>query len=221
MGVLSEPEVPTWIANLPAEANAIAAAPVIFISVIIVVGLGIWGLLSLVYRTRLSNKDSQIELLKSRLAAYGEKLDGATPDEAKERIEKLEQQVKQLMPRTLNPEQKQALGRHLRTLGPARSIEITNEVTGGPDGKKYADDLGRLFESVGWAVTRNSCMGQTHPATGLGIALVGAIPVGIESDLIQVFQSVGLAFDSLPGGHRSAPGGQQAELALLISRPDV
>jgi hypothetical protein len=217
-----------WIENLPAEAKAIANAPVFFISAVVLVAVGTWRIVSWAFGSRLQHKEAElkskrgeIDLLERQLADYRKKLDGATPDEAQARIEKLERQVNQLMPRKLSPEQKQTLQQHLRHLGSAHSITITNEVSS-KDAKPYADELVRFFVSLGWTVATMHTMGRTHPPTGLGILLIGAIPAGMESDLIQAFQSAGLPFDSLPGAHHAPPtSAPQTDVALLISQPAV
>lgn len=216
--------MPAWIENLPAELKAIEAAPAIFVLVVAALAVGVWVLLSWSYRSQLSNKDAQleskrseIELLERQLSDFKQKLHGASPDEAKARIDELERQVKELMPRKLSPEQKQMIEQQLRRLGSSHSITIAHDMSCS-DGGKYADDFGRLFQALGWKVSRPSVLGVSGPPpSGLGILISGGLPVGIESELGEALKRAGVGFDYRSHPPRAVPANQQTELELLIS----
>jgi hypothetical protein len=212
--------MPTWIVELPGEWKAVIDAPAIFIFTLVVLAVGIWSAVSWSYRSLLRNKDGEMRLLERQLSAYKEKLEGASPEEAKARIDQMEQQLKKLTPRKLSQEQKQTLEQNLRHLGAAHSVSILTDMSCS-DGAKYGADIGHLLSSsLGWAITSGGVIGPAYrPPTGLGIQITGAIPVGTELAVGQAFQRAGVDFDYLPGTHSQPPGGPRTALGLFVGHP--
>jgi hypothetical protein len=81
--------MPGWLEELWREAKAIASVPFLFAAVVLVAAVAIWGALHWSYRATMSAKDRHIAMLERRVAEYRESVGGATPDEAKHRIETL------------------------------------------------------------------------------------------------------------------------------------
>ena len=66
------------------EWAVISQSPVSFITVIFIVAGIVWAALRWQYETRITHRDDEI-------AAYKRKLDGATPDEARANLNRLEE----------------------------------------------------------------------------------------------------------------------------------
>jgi hypothetical protein len=88
---------------LVGEARVIKGAPVSFVACTLVAGFIIWFALDWKYSSLISNrdsvitnKDSQIALVTGERDNYREKLNGASPDQAKARIDALEAKVASL-----------------------------------------------------------------------------------------------------------------------------
>ncbi len=78
---------------ISAEFHVIKRAPVTFGAGIVLVSLGVWVALSWNYARQLETKDATIELQKTQLEEYTRRFEVASPDEAKERIFKLQAQI--------------------------------------------------------------------------------------------------------------------------------
>jgi hypothetical protein len=130
--------------------QVIAGAPAIFIMAILLVAVAIWIALRWAYGTRLHNKDALIDLQVAQLNDYKDKLSGASPDQAKARIEALETQVQQLAPRSLNEVQSSSISAVAARMG-AHRIYVGSDMAC-PDGNRFARQLGHAFQNAGWSV---------------------------------------------------------------------
>ena len=74
--------MPDWISKILQEWAVISAAPVSFFGTLFLLGLAVWGVIAFSYSNTLSSKNATIELLNGRLAAYQDKLKGASPEQA-------------------------------------------------------------------------------------------------------------------------------------------
>jgi hypothetical protein len=79
------------IERLAKEWPVISGAPISFAIAVVVLGMLIWLALRWQYGARLSHRDDEI-------AAYRRKLDGASPDEAAQKIDALERRLDSLTP---------------------------------------------------------------------------------------------------------------------------
>ncbi|RJT42671.1 hypothetical protein D3227_02125 [Mesorhizobium waimense] len=101
----------------------------------------------------------RIALLKERIESYKEKLDGASPEEARLRIDRLEARIRQLeatAPRTLGPEQMEAIAEAGRR-SPGR-ILITYDSAASDGGALQAQFL-QAFRKAGWTASGNFMAG--------------------------------------------------------------
>jgi hypothetical protein len=81
------------------------------------------------YGGAISAKDGPIEALKSQIEGYKIKLNGASPDEAKARIESLENKLAQLEPRRLPVPQPASFIANARSpIGVTFAVEIVEDV---------------------------------------------------------------------------------------------
>lgn len=117
-----------------------------------------------------------IAQLRVRLKEFETSLDGATPDEARRRIESLTARVARLEPRRLTGKQK-AILQPLLTLPESAGITNINVAYDAAcgDGKEYAGDFIRLLTSCpGWRPCRVTIFGSSHRAeAGLAIVCFG------------------------------------------------
>ena len=92
--------MPKWLDDIFAELPVIKAAPrsfAIVTTTVIVVAVGaIWFSMNWSYGVMLTGRDQQIAILRDRITAYEQKLQGATPDQAAGKIANLEQEVASL-----------------------------------------------------------------------------------------------------------------------------
>src|SRR5260370_11304288 len=92
-----------FIKYILGEWRMIAQSPVSFIVAVLVIGLFIWGAMTWGYGREMS-------LLSQQVADYKDKLSGASPNEAKTKIERLISEVaalrNQMQGRRLTPEQR-------------------------------------------------------------------------------------------------------------------
>ncbi|RWH69157.1 hypothetical protein [Mesorhizobium sp.] len=140
------------IDRLAKEWPVISGAPFSFIIAIAIVGTVIWLALRWQYGARLTHRDDEI-------AAYKRKLDGASPDEARLHIDRLEARIRQLeaiAPRTLGPEQIEAIIEAGRR-APGR-IYITYD-SAASDGGALQAQLLQAFRKAGWAASGNFMAG--------------------------------------------------------------
>ena len=79
-----------------ARGQAIASAPILVGAGIVLLTALIWELVHWSYQGLLSGKDAHIVPLDRRLADYRDHLNGASPEEARRRIDALEVEVKTL-----------------------------------------------------------------------------------------------------------------------------
>ena len=126
--------------------------------------------------------DSRLKLRDDQIADYKEKLHGATPNEAKSRIEALEKAVADAAPRRLGQNKCHELSEHLK--GSSGSIHWRAS-TFSPDSYGYMRDFLELFSSLGWKVSH----GQTeNPAATVGskTGLVLFVGPGAQDEMNRV-----------------------------------
>jgi hypothetical protein len=140
----------------------VTAAPIPFaVAVAIAAGL-IWLAVGWSYSAVLSSKNAQIELQDRQLADYKQKLDGATPDQARAKIEALERTVKMTVGARWEPLDKSqisTLAAKLKEIPKSRaSIMYENAL-----GKEMAESIFAAFKEAGWdqaALSTGSGLGE-------------------------------------------------------------
>ena len=183
------------------EWPAISSAPVSFITGAFVVGLAMYGLARLQTRDRVSSLEERLKLKDDRIADYENQLGGASPDEAKERMDDLQAQIQQLrqdtQPRSLTDEQREQLA---HSLGPTvGSIIIFTDLRCDPK-DLLGPQLAHAFESAGWRVDTGQVMGPGNPPVeGLSIRSSDRLnPSQLEQSVIAAFSDTAISF-SLQG----------------------
>lgn len=140
---------------------------------------------------QIAGKTAQIELQDRQIADYKEKLQGATPDQAKARIEELEARLEarltRLEPRTLTIEQRRTLVETARIPpGQPRYGLVISHEGGCPDCPVYAAAFERALQDAGWHVINGMIMGPSQrPSTGVGLVVPDPAQLSSEAAALQ------------------------------------
>jgi hypothetical protein len=149
------------------ELSTIAHAPVAFIAAILILGTAAWWALDWRYSGIIANRDAELSSAKVQRDDYKDKLQGATPDQAKARIDALEARLANVEPRRLNNEQRTKLIEKLR-LPPNISYKIAIGAKASGDSLQYQADIVGSFAAAGnWIVNEYQAMGiGSRPPSG-------------------------------------------------------
>ena len=204
------------IRYLAGEGRVILQAPATFlVAIAIVFGIA-WVALDWKYSSQISNLQSRLSLRDDQIADYKDKLNGATPDEAKKRLDELETQVRALSPRRLTNEQKGKLTQALA--GTSGVIEIAQDAAVS-DAKAFTGDLATCFQVAGWTVSLPSIFAPGYvPPTGVALRVLnpGSLRPA-ELNAKKALEAAGIEFN-IEGGFRPP---NPARLATMPPDPDV
>lgn len=132
------------------EARLIAEVPVVFGAAVLFFGAIIWAVLRRRYSARIEHRNRIIALYKARL-------DGATPDQARAKMDSLEGQVLSLKNREwpkLTPAAVTDFERILASQGP----HLVSVLPQDRDSVFLARDLVDAFKRIGWKAKRETSM---------------------------------------------------------------
>jgi hypothetical protein len=172
------------------ELRVIARAPIVFAAALLILGSGIWWALDWRYSGIIANRDSEISSLQIQRDEYKDKLSGASPEQAAQRIAALEAKVKDLEPkpqRHLTDEQKQQLVKGLKSLAPdIQQIYIFAEAAREPT--RFAAEFLQVFKEAGInPLGPISTIPNYVDETGI---LVGLLDPAQPSDLAKKYMDV-------------------------------
>jgi hypothetical protein len=143
----------------------VTAAPIPFAIAVVVTGGLIWFAVGWSYSSVLSGKTAQIELQDRQLADYRDKLKGATPEEAKAKIEALENTVRMIVGERWEPLSKAEIATFASKLKDIKnsraSIMYENAFC-----KEMAQSIFDAFKLAGWDEAK------LEPGLGLGEGIV-------------------------------------------------
>jgi hypothetical protein len=194
------------------ELRAITRAPVTFGAAVLVMTVVIsWAV---IWSFR-----QETTLLRQQISEYKDKLDGASPDEAKTALDALADEVTalqaRLKPRRVTSYQRQIIADRLKVpTGAQYALAIVHE-GGCWDCPQYAADFDGTFRSIpGWLVSNRVIMGLVQrPPHGLAVVIADPLhPSPQESVLLQALQAAGIEFD-LQGAQPTLDKGLQLLLA--------
>lgn len=173
----------------------ISKAPVPFLTAVAFVSWAIWQAMKYSYDTRLVNAESTKELMERQLQEYKDKLSGASPDEAKARMDALEAKLDSLSPRTLDIDAK---NRMLMVLSsqPGRQISIAYDAAV-RDAKIYCLSLTAAFREAKWQVINSTILGVGNPPI-TGIIVNVSDPNNLtqaQQAMCNALQAAGIQFD--------------------------
>jgi hypothetical protein len=125
-----------------------ANLPTFFVILVLIIG-AIWWIMNWRYGDLLASKNGQIELQDRQLADYKQKLDGASPDQAKSKIDALERRVRVTVGKEWEPLTRVeivALTSKLKAISKTR-IQIMYE---NALGKELAESFLEAFKAADW-----------------------------------------------------------------------
>lgn len=201
------------------EWGTITAAPRSFITAVAIVVVlavgGVWFLMDLKYGGAISAKDGTIETLKSQIEGYKNKLNGASPDEAKARIENLENKLAQLEPRRLTGPQRESFIANARSpVGVTFALDILEDGLC-PDCNRYAAEIASALAAAGgWNIRQPMGFGIAQKSPK-GITLKVPDPARMPDAatvLAVALRAGNMALDIL-----AAPVPRNAEVELVVS----
>lgn len=211
-------EIVEYVAN---SWDLIEGQPNLFLAVAIIVATAVTFYWRHHFSGQLNTLRERLALKDERLSDYQAKLDGASPDEAKARIDALEERVQSLAeeiaPRRLNDEQMKSI----TTLAASSlgHISVVHDMSC-PEGGRLSVAFQRAFKEAGWEVSGGIVGGLCNPPSE-GILLTTQ-DVETESGraAIAALESTGIPFE-----HRtslrspSGPKEAQIDAELLITLP--
>jgi len=213
----------THVEELAKEWALILQAPWIAIGAALAVAGLVWRVVSWSYAGRLANAESELRLKNTQLEDYREKLKGATPEEAKARIEALAADVtylrKHALPRILSESQLRDIATAASAAGFSTIAILYKEL--GFDTARLAEVLRGAFDAGGWGgITAPLSTGMMrYPGTGALAVLVRDVNARSrpEQAVIDGFTRSGLEFEVLP----MTPGFGHAnnEVVVLVTDP--
>ena len=200
------------------EGRIVLQAPVAFATCICIVALAIWIVLSWTFTSQIANLQSRISLRDDQIADYKIKLGGATPDEAKKRLDALELQLKSLTPRRITIDQRQKITTIISHF--KASIEILQDIAVA-DAKALSSDFALAFNDAGWQTNVPGVMGAggVPPKTGLALRVndlhnLSPAEVSVKSAL----EAASIAFDLQMSARRLTPaGGPTPDVSILVT----
>lgn len=167
--------MPQWMQDLTTGWPMIRAnLPTFFVILVVLIG-AIWVVMNWSYGAVIASKNGQIELQDRQLSDYKQKLDGATPDQAKAKIEALEHTIRitvgaKWIP--LNKGEISTLAAKLKDIRKSRAtIMYENALC-----KDMAQSIFEAFKVAGWEEV------TLGPGSGLGEGIV----VGWSSRAVAV-----------------------------------
>ncbi len=185
----------------------------LFAVIVVLMICAFWFIFNWSYGIIISSKNSQIELQDRQLADYKQKLDGASPDQAKARIDALETRLALVEPRRLTTSQRAGLiARLAPPAGEFRGISIASEASG--DSPQLGADFASVFRAAGgWNITEAGVMGLgNRPPSGIAVQIPDPNnPSRAAKIVMNSFRSQNIRFDV-----QQAPNMPGMELSLLI-----
>lgn len=205
--------MPDLFGKIAQEWAVITAAPVAFTVVISAACLIVWLAIKWSYQSVLDGKNAEIALLRRQKDDYKDKLSGASPDEAKAKIDDLERRLLLVEPRRLTTEQREAIVRVLSASAtPSRVVDVAHDVSCSDGGRYGGEIASTIRRAPGWMIREPAVMGRGIKSPK-GLAVVTPDPRNPAEAarlLIRAFSEAGVDFDVL-----AAPSGR----SLML--PDV
>jgi hypothetical protein len=167
---------------------------------LIILGV-VWFFVAQINSATISGKDATIETQKAQIDSYKEKLNGASPDEAKARIDGLEARLARIEPRQLSDVQLARMSEVIKTAFGHYDIFIDKDMVCADCGE-YASQIANLLPRDQWSI-RMRMVGGPSQASPKGLAVVTPDPLHPSAEaavLIRALTAAGIPFDVNAGG---------------------
>lgn len=210
--------MPSWKEILEQFA-LISAAPIPFLLVTIATIGIVWFVVNWSYSAVLSSKNSQIELLERQVADYKDKLSGATPYEAKAKINSLEARLSRIEPRHLSTDQRNIIASLVTvTYGINYVISAQSDMTCADCGQ-YLSEFQDILHKARWDTVTTRVSGASA-ASPKGIAIITPDtnnPLPEASALITALVAAKIDFDLKTGSYPVRdPSGKVVSVAAIL-----
>ena len=141
-----------------------------------------------------SRYEDRIKLRDDQIADWKRKTEGNTPDDARARLDALEGQVREILPRRLTPEQRGKLSEALARRTGKVSVCLDMGVA---EARQFSQEIALAFKNAGWDVQQPQVMGPSNPPpAGIGLRVENpAALTPLQSDVADALRAVGLRFD--------------------------
>lgn len=198
------------------EFAVIGEAPVAFgVSILLAGGL-IWRTVEWHFKTRLENSASTQTLLERQLGDYRDKLDGASPQEARAKIEALEARVNALEGPRLTEDQKNKI-RPWLAAHRGNMVHLTQD-SASAQAQVFCRQMSDLFRQEGWNVRNPMVLGIGNPPKS-GLALMVTNPQQLtpaQQAISEGLTAAGIKFDLQQGSNSGHPANNQEPIAQLL-----
>jgi hypothetical protein len=131
------------------EFDVIKQAPIPFFLCLAVLAIIIWRAISWGYSSVIDSYEARNRLQADQIADYKNKLSGASPDEAKARLDALEAIVSKISPRLLSDEQTTRLTKQLSSNPGRANIALS---VSAPNAKLLHASLAKSFKEAGYEI---------------------------------------------------------------------
>lgn len=212
------------------EWSVIRGAPWSFIFVTATIAATIFAFINYVNSATIAAKDATIQTLTAAVTSYKDKLNGASPDEAKGKITQLESRLKEfesslegriknIEPRHLSEDQKRIIKSYINTI--SGEATIATELGCG-ECIQYADEFQSTLQNSGWKV-RLSLGALLSAASPTGIAVIipnNSNKISNSIAIINSLRDANIAFVlKEPNNHNTPSLSDHTDAVTMIITP--
>lgn len=209
--------MPDWLSKETLDAwwKVLNAAPHLSLMLIAVcIGLGYVGA-RWRYAGRVETLEERLKLKEDTAADYKRKLDGATPDEARARMDALEARLDVMGARRLLISQRRTMVDVLKAPDDGITVQITYD-RATVDGRSFATELAEAFREAGWVTSLDSVDATWRPLSGIAVRVREGQPTLEQGWAAEAFLKAGLEYEVAPG---ETPG--EFDVAILVGPAQI
>lgn len=197
----------------------IAQTPWVFLVWTAVITGAAWVAVNHLKSNQISDLTGRLALRDDEISDYRRKLSGASPDEAKARIDGLESRIDQLMPRRVTAGQREQIRAALSGL--IGHVSIGSDMACA-DAPAVAAALAGAFTAAGWSVQNHGFMGLANPPlSGLGVRVPNPNNLtGSQASIVAALRAADLVVEIQPGGQQNTfhqPGAPVPDAEIVIT----
>ncbi|MFF0919109.1 hypothetical protein ACFYE8_05330 [Rhizobium leguminosarum] len=172
----------------------ISQAPFVVVGLLLATAVAAFSVGRFFLSEKVANLESRLATKDETIANYREKLAGATPDEARSKIDELERRLSALEPSILSASQSAMFSAIVGTK--PGSVQVVVDLASA-NRQQLARQLERSLKDVGWNVEIGSAAGVSNPPkTGISIT-PGSVDIADANILARAFDAIGVAYEML------------------------